>query len=119
MLSIDDFGTGYSSLSQLRLLPVDTLKIDRSFIIPMQESRESRDRVRNLITLGHDLGIDIVAEGVEEEEQLDMLRGYGCDVIQGYYFSPPVPVDEYARLIKIYHPEPVSADGHLQFRAAS
>ena len=119
MLSIDDFGTGYSSLSHLSLLPVDTLKIDRSFILPMQESKESRNLVRNLINLGHDLGVDIVAEGVEEEEQLDMLKGYGCDVIQGYYYSPPVPVTEYAQLIEKYHPAPSKATEDQQFRFAS
>lgn len=119
MLSIDDFGTGYSSLSQLNLLPVDTLKIDRSFILPMMESKVSRDLVRNLINMGHDLGIDIVAEGVEEVEQLNFLIGYGCDVIQGYYFSPPVPADEYLKLIDKYRIEHTSATEIQPTRAVS
>lgn len=119
MLSIDDFGTGYSSLSQLNLLPVDTLKIDRSFILPMMESKVSRDLVRNLIKMGHDLGIDIVAEGVEEVEQLNFLIGYGCDVIQGYYFSPPVPADEYLKLIDKYQIEHTRATEVPPIRAVS
>ncbi len=94
-LSIDDFGTGYSSLSYLSRLPVDTIKIDRSFILPMLESTEKLTLVRNLITLGHDLGMQLVAEGVENREQLDVLGEFGCDVIQGYYFSPPVAAAEF------------------------
>lgn len=114
-LSIDDFGTGYSSLSHLSLLPVDILKIDRSFITPMSESKESRDLVNNLIKLGHDLGVGIVAEGVEDEGQLKLLREYGCDVIQGYYYSPPVPADDYALLVENYKNAPsISADEKLQ-----
>ena len=119
MLSIDDFGTGYSSLSQLNNLPVDTLKIDRSFILPMLESKISRDLVRNLITMGHDLGIDIVAEGVEDEEQLNLLKGYGCDVIQGYYFSPPVPAHEYIKLVDKFQLDNAGTSQAQQFRAAS
>ena len=94
-LSIDDFGTGYSSLSYLSRLPVDTIKIDRSFIMPMLESDEKLSLVRNLIKLGHDLGMQLVAEGVEQEEQLVVLREFGCDITQGYYFSPPVAADEF------------------------
>ena len=94
-VSIDDFGTGYSSLSYLSRLPVDTIKIDRSFILPMLESTEKLTLVRNLITLGHDLGMQLVAEGVENKDQLNVLGEFGCDVIQGYYFSPPVPAAEF------------------------
>ncbi len=94
-LSIDDFGTGYSSLSYLSRLPVNTIKIDRSFILPMLESTEKLGLVRNLITLGHDLGMQLVAEGVENREQLMVLREFGCDLIQGYYFSPPLSADEF------------------------
>ena len=119
MLSIDDFGTGYSSLSQLNNLPVDTLKIDRSFILPMLESKISRDLVRNLITMGHDLGIEIVAEGVEDEEQLNLLKGYGCDVIQGYYYSPPVPAHEYIKLVDKFKADHVETSLVQQFKAAS
>ncbi len=94
-LSIDDFGTGYSSLSYLSRLPVDTIKIDRSFIMPMLESNEKLAMVRNMIRLGHDLGMQLVAEGVEEEDQLLVLKELGCDITQGYYFSPPVAGDEF------------------------
>ncbi|MGQ7848312.1 EAL domain-containing response regulator [Granulosicoccus sp. 3-233] len=94
-LSIDDFGTGYSSLSYLSRLPVDTVKIDRAFILPMLESTEKRTLVRNLIRLGHDLGMQLVAEGVETGEQLTVLREFECDLIQGYYFSPPVSTAEF------------------------
>lgn len=94
-LSIDDFGTGYSSLSYLSRLPVDTIKIDRSFILPMLESTEKLGLVRNLIRLGHDLGMQLVAEGVEDEEQLKVLGEFGCDVIQGYYFSPPIAAADF------------------------
>lgn len=94
-LSIDDFGTGYSSLSYLHKLPADIIKIDRSFILPMLESPENTELVKNLIRLGHDMNMQIVAEGVECEQQLTILREFGCDVIQGYFFSPPVPATEF------------------------
>jgi len=94
-LSIDDFGTGYSSLSYLSKLPVDVIKIDRSFIMPMLESPEKSELVNNLIRLGHDMGMMIVAEGVEDEQQLNVLHEFGCDVIQGYYFSPPVSAEDF------------------------
>jgi len=94
-LSIDDFGTGYSSLSYLSRLPVDTIKIDRSFIMPMLESDEKLAMVRNLIRLGHDMGMQLVAEGVEAIDQLLVLKELGCDITQGYYFSPPVAADEF------------------------
>jgi EAL domain-containing protein (putative c-di-GMP-specific phosphodiesterase class I)/CheY-like chemotaxis protein len=115
MLAIDDFGTGYSSLSQLKFLPVDTLKIDRSFISPMLESGQSRKLVRNLIKLGHDLGIEIVAEGVEDKKQLEILKGYGCDVIQGYYFGKPVPASDFAYFIEKFRAGQIDNG----FRAAS
>ncbi len=101
-LSIDDFGTGYSSLNYLHELPVDVIKIDRSFITPLIESRECQSLVRNLISLGQDLNMEIVAEGVEDSEQLDMLLGFGCDVIQGYFYSPPVAAEDFAALMKTY-----------------
>ena len=113
-LSIDDFGTGYSSLSYLNQLPVDTLKIDRSFIFPMMESEEKRHLVNNLIKLGHDLGIDIVAEGVEDEQQLEVLKEYGCDVIQGYFYSPPVPSGDYSHLIEKFPPQVTDAQDYQQ-----
>ncbi|MDI2032567.1 EAL domain-containing protein [Saccharopolyspora sp. TS4A08] len=93
-LAIDDFGTGYSSLAQLRRLPLDTLKIDRSFITDLPESAELRVIVSSIITMAHAIGLDVVAEGVETARQLDLLRDIGCDHAQGYYLSKPVPLDE-------------------------
>jgi PAS domain S-box-containing protein len=88
-LSIDDFGTGYSSLSRLRRIPVDTLKIDRAFISHMDSDAESREILRVIITLAHNLGLKVVAEGTETEEQMNMLKQLNCEMAQGYLFSRP------------------------------
>jgi diguanylate cyclase (GGDEF)-like protein/PAS domain S-box-containing protein len=88
--AIDDFGTGYSSLSYLAKLAVDSLKIDRAFIMTMTEEAQSRTIVSTIISLAHALGLSVVAEGVETHDQYDLLRSLGCDEIQGYIFSPPV-----------------------------
>src|ERR1700730_15529900 len=88
-LSIDDFGTGYSSLSYLQRFPVDTLKIDQSFISAMQTVRENCAIVSTIVALGKNLGLQVVAEGVETLSQLEMLRSIGCDAAQGYLFSKP------------------------------
>lgn len=98
-LALDDFGTGYSSLSYLKNFPVDVLKIDQSFIREM--TRDSRDRsiARAIIEMGHSLGQKIVAEGVETEEQLRYLVGRKCDIIQGYFFSPPLPGNKMTDLL--------------------
>lgn len=101
-LSIDDFGTGYSSLNYLHKLPLDVIKIDRSFIVPLVDRQECQSLVKNLISMGKDLNMEIVAEGVEDAQQLDILTSYGCDVIQGFYFSPPVPNQEFETIIKNY-----------------
>ncbi len=92
-LAIDDFGTGYSSLSYLKRLPVDTVKIDRSFIQDLPGDTESGEITRTIIALAHNLRLDVTAEGVETAEQLDFLQRYACDRFQGYYFSKPMPVD--------------------------
>jgi diguanylate cyclase (GGDEF)-like protein len=89
-VSIDDFGTGQSSLSLLHRLPIDTLKIDRSFVADLPCRRETLEIVRAIISLGHNLGMGVVAEGVETTEQLEELRGLGCDFAQGFLFSPAV-----------------------------
>ena len=90
-LSIDDFGTGYSSLSRLRRIPVDTLKIDRAFISYMDSDPESREIVRVIIMLAHNLGLKVVAEGTETEEQINLLKQLDCEMAQGYFFSRPAP----------------------------
>jgi diguanylate cyclase (GGDEF)-like protein/PAS domain S-box-containing protein len=89
-LSIDDFGTGYSSLSYLHRFPVDTIKIDRSFIKQMQDDRENIAIVKTIITLGHMLNMDIIAEGIETTAQLAQLKLLGCEYGQGYFFSQPL-----------------------------
>ncbi len=88
-LSIDDFGTGYSSLACLKQLPVDEIKIDRSFVMHMTENESDAVIVRSIIDLAHNLGLEVVAEGVETEQHLALLRGLGCDVAQGYFIARP------------------------------
>ena len=90
-LSIDDFGTGYSSLSYLKRFPVDTLKIDRSFIKDIPEDRDDMEISSAIIAMAQKLNLKLVAEGVETEEQIQFLSRNNCFVIQGYYFSKPLP----------------------------
>jgi EAL domain-containing protein (putative c-di-GMP-specific phosphodiesterase class I) len=92
-IAIDDFGTGYSSLSYLHRLPIDALKIDRSFIESLNEADGTGPIVEAVLSMAHTLGLQVVAEGVENAGQLDTLRQSGCDLIQGYYFSRPVQPD--------------------------
>ena len=96
-LSIDDFGTGYSMMQQLQLVPATELKIDRLFVKDMQSNEGHRVVVQKTIELGHELGMRIVAEGVEHQEQLELLRSWGCDAAQGYLFSKPIPPGELLR----------------------
>jgi EAL domain-containing protein (putative c-di-GMP-specific phosphodiesterase class I) len=98
-LAIDDFGTGYSSLASLKYLPIDSLKIDRLFIRDMLEDSDSAVLLGTIVGVAHALGHSVVAEGVEEEAQVQVLRGLGCDTIQGYYFSRPVPADQVPALV--------------------
>jgi EAL domain-containing protein (putative c-di-GMP-specific phosphodiesterase class I) len=105
-VSIDDFGTGRSSLSHLHRLPVDTLKIDRSFIAELTRRRESAEIVRTIVQLGHGLGLGVVAEGVESEEQLAALRNMGCDYAQGYLYSPAVAAETAQRVLALGRPLP-------------
>ncbi len=93
-LCIDDFGTGYSSLSYLHELPIDSLKIDRSFVGAMAEDERKIKIVQSILVLGKALGIDVVAEGVETSEQAELLRRLGCERAQGYFFSRPVPLEQ-------------------------
>jgi PAS domain S-box-containing protein len=98
-LSIDDFGTGYSSLGRLRRLPFDSLKIDRGFISHMDEDVESREIVRTIIALAHNLDLTVVAEGVETESQMQQLQQLGCEMAQGYFFSRPADAETMAGLL--------------------
>jgi EAL domain-containing protein (putative c-di-GMP-specific phosphodiesterase class I) len=93
-IAVDDFGTGYSSLSHLRTLPIDELKIDKSFIAAMEDSVQASTLVRSLIELGHALGIDTAAEGIEDSEQLVRLREDECLQGQGFLFSKPISVED-------------------------
>jgi len=89
-LSIDDFGTGYSSLSRLPRFPVDALKIDRVFISNMSTDRDSHEIVRLIVMLAHSVGLKVVAEGTETEEQIKELKRLNCEMAQGFLYSPPV-----------------------------
>jgi len=97
-LSLDDFGTGYSSLSHLRMLPVDTLKIDRSFMVGAKQGNDSGAILTSIIKLAEMLSIDVVAEGIEDQQHLDFLKSQKCLLGQGYYFSPPVTLSEFQKL---------------------
>ena len=106
-MAIDDFGTGYSSLSHLQKLPVSRVKIDQSFVLGMQDSPEQRAIVHALIELGRALELEIIAEGVETDEQLCLLRDERCDSAQGYLFAPPLArrhLELFAREWRLRHP---------------
>jgi EAL domain-containing protein (putative c-di-GMP-specific phosphodiesterase class I) len=98
-VSVDDFGTGFCSLSYLARLPVDTLKIDRSFVVRMRDAGYPRNIVAMIVSLAHTLGLRVVAEGVEDDEQVRLLRELGCDQIQGFFVSRPVPPEDIDALL--------------------
>ena len=99
-LSIDDFGTGYSSLSYLKRFPIDTLKVDRSFVRDIPDDTDDMLITTSIIGLAHSLGIQVVAEGVETSAQLSFLTAQQCDAMQGYYFSKPLPAAAFAQLVR-------------------
>ncbi|CAA9587763.1 MAG: diguanylate cyclase/phosphodiesterase (GGDEF & EAL domains) with PAS/PAC sensor(s) [uncultured Thermomicrobiales bacterium] len=98
-VAIDDFGTGFSSLSYLQRLPVDTLKVDRSFINGLGHDQENTAIVEAIITLAHPLGLQVVAEGVETTAQAAQLRALGCELAQGYLYSRPLPAVDLCGLL--------------------
>jgi len=98
-VSIDDFGTGYSSLSRLQRLPVDSLKVDRTFISTMADDSDSQEIVRLIITMAHTLNLQVVAEGVETERQTSILKRLNCEMAQGYFFSRPAPAEAMVELL--------------------
>jgi diguanylate cyclase len=100
LVSVDDFGTGYSSMSYLRRFPIDKLKIDRMFVKDLMSHSDDASIVQAIISLAHSLRLKVVAEGVETAEQLRSLRAMGCDQYQGFHFSPPLPADEFASLLR-------------------
>jgi EAL domain-containing protein (putative c-di-GMP-specific phosphodiesterase class I) len=104
-LSIDDFGTGYSSLAYLRSLPMNEIKIDRSFVMNMDKDENDAVIVRSTIDLGRNLGLEVVAEGVETADVTAALATRGCDVIQGYWVCPPLPADEVELWLDRHEPE--------------
>lgn len=99
-IALDDFGTGYSSLRYLTIFPVDTIKIDRSFVMGATMQKNNRIIIKAIIAMGHSMGKKIVAEGIETEEQFQLLKKYGCDEAQGFFFKPPVQADVFATLLK-------------------
>ena len=99
-LSIDDFGTGYSSLSYLKRFPIDSVKIDRSFIRDIPGDADDATITQAIIAMAHGLRLKVIAEGVETTEQLHFLRDHGCDEMQGYYLSTPLPHDAFLRLLQ-------------------
>lgn len=99
-ISIDDFGTGYSSLAKLKTFPLKAIKIDKSFVDDVTENEASAMLVRTMIDLAHNLGCEVIAEGVETEEQFSFLKKQGCDILQGYYFSKPLPLGELLTLMR-------------------
>lgn len=103
-IAIDDYGAGYSSLAQLKSLPVRQLKIDKSFILKLDQQFDDRIIVRSTIELGHNLGLDVVAEGVETAAARDLLVALGCDYLQGYWISRPLPAEQVASWIAAYPP---------------
>ena len=102
-ISLDDFGTGYSSFEYLKRFPLNTLKIDRSFIQDIDENVDDRAIAKAIIAMGQTLNLKVIAEGVETESQLEILRSSGCDYIQGWYYCRAMPADELAAHLRDRH----------------
>jgi EAL domain-containing protein (putative c-di-GMP-specific phosphodiesterase class I) len=109
-LSLDDFGTGYSSLAYLKRFPVNKLKIDRSFVHDLETDADDQAIASTVVSMGRNLRLTVLAEGVETREQLALLRGMTCEMAQGFYFSRAVPADQLAVLL---HEQPFRFQAHL------
>lgn len=103
-ISIDDFGTGYSSLAYLHRFPIDTIKIDRSFILNLT-SKEGQAIARTIIAMADGLGLEVIAEGIENDEQIAFLREKKCDILQGFKFGKPMPAAQFMNYLTS-HPTP-------------
>jgi len=101
-LSVDDFGTGYSSLAYLKQLPVSAIKIDKSFVMTMEQDEDNATIVQSTIDLGHNLGLKVVAEGIESEQTYGRLAALGCDYAQGYFLSKPIPFDKMTTWLDVF-----------------
>ncbi len=99
-IEMDDFGSGYSSLNMLSSIPIDVIKLDINFIRNMFDSEKNMQMLKLMMQIKDSLGVPVVAEGVETKEQLDLLKEMGCDIVQGYYFSKPVPAEEFEKFIE-------------------
>ena len=101
-LSLDDFGTGYSSLAYLKKFPLNTLKIDKAFVDDIEQSEQGRNMVATIITIAHNLHLQVVAEGVETSQQLHFLAGLKCEQLQGYLYSKPLPEGQFHKYLISY-----------------
>jgi diguanylate cyclase (GGDEF)-like protein/PAS domain S-box-containing protein len=113
-LALDDFGTGYSSLVQIKRFPIDTLKVDRSFIRDLMQNPEDQAITKAIIAMGKTLGMTVIAEGVETQEQEEFLSEHACDESQGYYFSKPISADGFAELLRQYGPSDYRSPGSYE-----
>ena len=102
-ISLDDYGVGQTSLGRLKMLPIDELKLDKCFILKLDESEKDQFIVKSTITLGHQLGFSVVAEGVETQKSLEILQDLKCDHIQGYYLSRPLKADLFEQWLEQYN----------------
>ena len=115
-LALDDFGTGYSSLAYLKQFPLNTLKVDKAFIDDMKTER-GRNMVDSIVTIAQNLDLHVVAEGVEQASQIDILKTLNCETVQGYFYSKPLSKDEFTAFLKQQQsnstPSLISANNHL------
>jgi EAL domain-containing protein (putative c-di-GMP-specific phosphodiesterase class I) len=117
-LALDDFGTGYSSLSYLKSFPINTLKIDRSFVAEMLTDHTTASIVEAIISMTRILGLKVLAEGVEDQAQYAFLKQLGCDAVQGFYVSTPVPAAAFAKLLASFDGSSLAGSAPLKMAAA-